>query len=63
MVKEALPVGPMLIAQLVQFVITICNICKYNFEFAFFYISQHRESMRAGDWGNMVKEAMGFKAR
>ena len=53
MLKEALPVGSMLIA---QFVITILN-------FFFFYISHHRKSMRAGDWGNMVKEAMSYKAR
>ena len=53
MVKEALPVGSMLIA---QFVITICTICYYNFEFAVFVFSHHRKSMRAGDWGNMVGE-------
>ena len=63
MVKEALPVGSMLIAQFVITICIICKICNYNFEFWFFYISHHRKSMRAGDWGNMVKEAMGFKAR
>ena len=46
MVKEALPVGSMLIA---QFVITICTICNYNFEFAFFlYFTSSR--INAG-WG------------
>ena len=55
MVKEALPVGSMLIVN--------CTICNNNFEFEVFVFSHHRESMRAGDWESMVKEAMGFKAR
>ena len=48
MVKEALPVGSMLIVN--------CTICNNNFEFEVFVFSHHRESMRAGDRGNMVGE-------
>ena len=60
MVKKALPVGSMLIAQFVkfvQFVITILNL-----QFLYFHIIENQCGLGIGEtW--LVKEAMGFKAR